>query len=941
MFKIALRKMIKNKGLTICLLLGCLLSVALFSSMPAYSRGVLQRMILKEFEARQIKENTNPLRYQLRMTIGAKDATAENDLAKEEQVHAMFSQLGMEAMQEQVYYTISSVNYQHVALEGEASSSKSQRSALSAATGFENHVEIIAGRMASQSMMDGEYEVIVSESALRSRDMMLGSRYQTASMKTNDEEPYYFRVVGVFRQKDLSDPYWFSGVDTTGFRIPVAAFMDLIGEAKKDVSFQKAWFFPLDYASLQVENVDGVYEAVTTQQGEKTGFVVYLSNIRVFEDYFQKREEIGLFLWVLMVPIAALLAFYIVMISSLVFDHDRNEIALIKSRGAGRLQVFMLYVWQSLLISAVAFAGGIPLGMGLCNVLGSANGFLQFVGRSPLQLLLTPQVILYGLGGALLFILAMLLPVLFAREGSIVTQKRRRAAKGNRPFYERAFLDVILLAVSLLGLSFYNDIAGVLTAAGMKSSEVPVNPLLFLLSTLFIFGCGLLFSRLFPYVIRLIYRLGQNAWPPTLYASLIGASRARSRSRFLMIFLVITVSLGIFSSISARTINGNREDRISYMVGADIRLQESWLGVDPSPEYDASGMPVEKEPYELLYTEPPFEKYAALDGVAQTTRVYRNQRATMRAGGRTMLGVNVIAIEPESFAQTVWTRSDLYDYHINHMMNALLANPNVVLLSSATVEELGIGHGDKVEITWKNNKAYLSCVVYDGVDFFPTFDPTPEGSGEKRSYPALVVMNFDLVQSRFLLEPYEVWMDLSDGVSSADVLLQMQENKIRLESFEDVASQTAQLHADPLLQGMNGTLTLSFIITIIITTTGFMIFWVIDLKSRQLQMGIIRSLGMTGTGVMLMLVWEQLLLSVVPMLAGLGIGALASKVFVPMFEFGMVASQAVPAFAVMALPQDFYRVLVILGITILLAMGVLGAMISRMKISQTLKLGED
>ena len=944
MLKIALRKMIKNKWLVTCLFLGCLLSVALFTSLPAYSRGVLQRMIHKEFETRQMTDNTLPLIYQVSHTIRnlpeGENMIAELDQYAEEN---MFEKLQIPATQKVTWNVIERVSYTHLALEGEEQDNKRKTRAFIGTKDFEDHIDLIAGHFPAAEKVAGEYEVLISDHTMYRTQMMLGSLYNATNLSDANGEPVLFRVVGVYTRRDLSDPFWFMGLNQDSIYLDPGIILTLAFTSENSfTSLKRVWSYSLDYSFLKTENVDSFYQTVNNQIEDKNiKYRVNLRDMDVLDDFFTKREEINLFTWVLITPIIVLLAFYIAMISNLIYDHDRVEISLIKSRGASRGKVFTLYVWQSFILAALALAAGIPLGIALCTMLGSANGFLQFVGRTPLDINLRPESIISAFIGAGLFLISMLLPILFARDGSIVSEKRKKSARRAKPFYERFYLDILMLALSLLGFNFYESISTILTRAGMKAGEVPVNPFLFLISVLFIFGSGLFFSRIYPYLIRFVFHIGKNKWPPALYSSLIGASRARSRIRFLMIFLVMTVSLGIFDSVAARTINQNREDRINYATGADIRLEEKWRGVDPNPEYDSSGQLIEKPPQELLYSEPSFDKFLELDGIETATRVYRNTRTSLRLGRESIPNVMVMAIEPDKFSSIAWNRNDLYDYSINHMMNALIANPYTVLLSSNLMEEYNLSSGDPVAVTWKNNTAFLQCDLYDGVDYFPTFDPSPAGTEEKGKTSALVVMNYNLVRDMFRLEPYEIWIKCKPGVSPSYILEQLNENKVSLTRFEDISSQIMMLHNDPMVQGMNGNLTLSFLITIIITATGFMIFWIIDLKSRQLQLGIIRSLGMSQKSVIAMLLWEQLLLSVIPLAAGLGIGNLTASIFVPMFEFGSAAAETVPPFHVFALPEDFLRVAAIVMIVILAAIFVLAAMVSKMKMSQTLKLGED
>ena len=50
MFRFSLRKMLKNRWLTISLLIGYLMAVAIVASMPVYSHAILDRMLQKDLE---------------------------------------------------------------------------------------------------------------------------------------------------------------------------------------------------------------------------------------------------------------------------------------------------------------------------------------------------------------------------------------------------------------------------------------------------------------------------------------------------------------------------------------------------------------------------------------------------------------------------------------------------------------------------------------------------------------------------------------------------------------------------------------------------------------------------------------------------------------------------------------------------------------------------
>ena len=943
MFIVAIRKMIKNKWLIVCLFLGSLLSVSLMTSMPVYSRAILQRMLIKGYEQRRDEIGAHPLNYTVRYAPFRNDPVDPEhlNLLDRYAIEYYYGATGLPCLTYRKSMYINTTAFIHVGLYGDENDKiNSSRMSVVAHSDIKNNINIIHGREPRKA--EGEYEVIATTAAMHSLRLSLDSRYRLTSFTGEDGGPLILRVVGIFEPKDRRDAYWFGATNFNNFvYMDPDVFYPLISSQPRPIYTYTLWEFALDFNALTVENVESVMTTIKTQMDDKSKIMrVSTPHVDVFETYAARQQQLSIFLSVLMVPIVALLIFYIVMISSLIFEYDKNERTLMKSRGAGRLKIFSMYVYQSVIIAVFALAAGVPLSMYLCEIIGSANGFLEFVGRTPLKAVLTRESFIYALAGVLVFLLAMLLPILFSREDSIVDEKRRRA-RSTRPFFEKYFLDVILLAVAFYGMFDYENTSAILTKAGVTATEMPMNPALFLISTVFIFGCGLFFTRVYPYFIKLLFAIGRNAWPPGIYASLISVSRTRSRSRFLMVFLVLTVSLGIFSSAAARTINRNYEDRIMYGVGADIRMKEEWPSVDPDPQY-GPGMEYKRPPDKdmLFSAEPSFEKYLDLEGVADATKVYINDRAVvMKSSVNDVHNVNVMCVVPHEFSNIAWSRSDLYPYHINHMMNAMTANPYTVLLSESLMRKLNLSRGDMVNVTWENNPGSLLCVVYDSIKYFPTYDPTD--IGKSKAPPNLIIMNYELVRQMFRLEPYEVWISVKDGYSSSDIYRQLVDDKVKMLYFLNASSDIVRLKNDPLVQGMNGNLTLSFVITIIITAAGFMIFWIFDLKSRQLQVGIIRSMGMSSIGVIGMLLWEQALMSLVPMLAGLLIGNLSAMIFVPMFEFGVSIAQTVPPFKVFILRSDYLRVGAIVAVIMLFAIAALGFMMSRLKISQTLKLGED
>jgi putative ABC transport system permease protein len=159
---------------------------------------------------------------------------------------------------------------------------------------------------------------------------------------------------------------------------------------------------------------------------------------------------------------------------------------------------------------------------------------------------------------------------------------------------------------------------------------------------------------------------------------------------------------------------------------------------------------------------------------------------------------------------------------------------------------------------------------------------------------------------------------------------------LRVASQEIITEKT-----DPMLQGMNGALTLGFIIIMVMCIIGFLMYWILSIKSRTLQFGILRAMGMKYREIIAMILYEQLLISGVAIFAAIFIGGFASDLFVPLFQYLYSVSEQVPGFVIIPQRSDYLKVYAIILAMLVISFAVLGRLIRKINISKALKLGED
>lgn len=163
----------------------------------------------------------------------------------------------------------------------------------------------------------------------------------------------------------------------------------------------------------------------------------------------------------------------------------------------------------------------------------------------------------------------------------------------------------------------------------------------------------------------------------------------------------------------------------------------------------------------------------------------------------------------------------------------------------------------------------------------------------------------------------------------------------RLSVFLDAGAQLTEKKNDPILQGTNGILTVGFIVVLLLCSVGFLIFWILSIQSRSLLFGIFRAMGMTMREVITMLVNEQLFISGLSIVVGAVVGRLSARLYMPLIQLAYAASDNALPLELVSRSADNVRLFAVVAAVMLVCMVILGVLVSRMKITQALKLGED
>lgn len=941
MIRFIKQKLLHKKWMVISLLIGNILLIAIACSNPMYQGAALQKTLSSKLDAYIQKENANPGVISFVANMKGQDGQEKEYTAMLEEARGAADRLDVE--QDYLIQLNESAKTRGYYVGDRNANRMSKTMKLVSMSDLEKHSTMLSGKMyQDQITADGMLEAVISQKSMSKLDLMIGDVLELSKFQDAKGNPVKVKITGVFSNSEEDDIYWVQSPSDYYMELfisPKVFESSFINLKKQNFVMSTTWHLVFDYKELSAEQIDSLVdeteEIVEETSGQYNTRIDEPAYMEVLREYQVAAKKVTTTLLILQIPVLALLLAFIFMISRQMLDLEQNEIALLKSRGSSKKQILLIYLLQSAILSAISAVVGLPLGYFLCKALGSTNGFLEFIQRKALHITLGPSVFLYMLAAMAVSIAFMVLPVFRDANVTIVNVKHNKNKK-TKNIFQRVYMDVILLVVSLYGLYNFTQQKDTLMTQMLEGESL--DPFLFICSSLFIISASLVALRIQPLLIRIVYLIGKKRWKPSFFASFLQILRTKGKQSFMMVFLMLTVALGIFNATVARTILSNSESNIRYDTGATLVLQEPWE--------NNSVFVADNPDIELTYTEPDFSVYEEMKGVNHATKVYKEDEISTSLGKKMSendVKTSLMAIDTKNFGLTV---SDfdptLLPTHLNHYLNAMAGNPEAVLLSTNFHKKMGVKLGDKITYT-NNDKKEMKGIVYGFFDYFPSYvEQTHELNQEDTLVTTdhyLIVANLAPVQQTIGVKPYQVWIQ-TDG-SSQFIYDYAKKNNIEYTVFEDVASKLIDVKNDALFQGTNGILTMSFIVILILCCTGFLIYWILSIRQRELLFGVFRAMGMTKKEIIQMLINEQIFSSGVSILIGAGLGVLASTLFVPLVQiFYASTDQAVPLQVVFQ-AVDMIRLFSVIGIVIVICMVVLGKLISKINISQALKLGED
>jgi len=940
-FTITFKRLWAQKGLTVAVILGITAAVALIMSVPLYADAIYLH-ILEERMAQEANKRSRPPFAYLYDYIGSWYDPIEWEDTRE--VHSYLTGSGSRSLGLPVEQFVDFYETERYKLFPTGTVTYEDDSALDifvlgAATDLENHIEIVEGRLPAGVTVEGVVEALVTEAAAEEYGLQAGETFTAYDFLNENESnlpEFPVTITGIWKPIDEESSYWFfdpAVFDDTLF-VPEETISQWLAPQIEGELNRAVWYFVLDGSDVTTEDVGRLIGGAALVERRIANLLTDISGsmtpIDSLRQYRSSAEALRVLMTAFNIPIVGLVLAFIILIVGLAVDQRRNEIAVMRSRGATPWQIVAFALVEGLVLGVLAFALGTAVSISIAAFMGKTRSFLDFSGGNWLAINMNQTAIRSGLLAIALALFAQIVPTLSASKDTIITYKQEQARAFKKPWWQRAWVDFILLALSIYGFYLLQQ-QGTLIAVG-ETDDPFSNPLLFVLPTLAIFSLTLLFIRLFPWLMEAI------SWVLTKTNSvgllLAGRELARTPRTYAMplILLVLTVSLAAFTASLAYTVDLQLYDDALYKIGSDISLYGAGREFGTNSAF--SGLPGSEgneDRNRAIFL--PMSEYLEFPGVESAARVGQYS-ASAQVGGSKTNGV-FYGIDRGEFGQTSFWRWDFADPQLNTLLNNLASSPEAILVSQDFLQENGLRVGDlfRLDVSTTDGSAELDTQIVGTLDYFPTWYPEEDGP----IFVGNLDMLFTMTGGQY---PYTVWLKMSENVDEATFKETLKERGLFGWTWDEAFTIIDEEQKRPQRQGLFGQLSVGFVAAALLTVLGYFMYALFSFRRRFISLGILRAVGLS-TGQMITLVATE---TAVLILTGLTLGTIfgvwISNLFIPYLQTGSNASDLVPPYLVEIAWPAIYQIYGLFLLLFLAALLVLAIMLRRMKIFQAIKLGE-
>ena len=805
--------------------------------------------------------------------------------------------------------------------------------------------EIVDGEWpAPDNSSEGPIKVAVSEVMADDAFMNIGDVY---TIGDNIE----IQVVGIWRPINSIDPIWFETYEvayTDKLWIPEETYRARVGNSIRQLVFYASWYVIVNEKSLNYQLAPQYARGITRLSLELNrllpGTTIDYSPLESLTAYQKRADALTTLFYAVGAPMIILALLFIGLTARIAVQQYEQETATMRGRGTSWVQIAFLNLTESIILVIISLPLALVGGWLAASVIGQTVSFLKFTARPWLPFAFVGLNYLWLAIAIVLIVGARFFPILSISRTTIVRMKQEQTRGGRKPFWERYYLDFILLVPGIYAFLIMRGIAKpakFLAKLQVASNEQYRDPLLFVAPALFAMAVCMIMLRLVPLFMRVLAAIIERLPGVWAYLSMQQITRRPQDHASALLLIMISLSLSIFSASSAKTLDQWLYDSVYYSTGADWSIHEyvmqggsSASSYGPPSSSSSSTTLSDLDIYTAGYVS--LEDHLRLPSIAGGTRVGKYKGIFSFGVGE--LPCLIMGIDRLDFPNVAFYRDDFASESLGVLMNALGAEPLGVLIPNDLAKENKLRVGDQIIISTVVLDQVLErdMIIVGTYEYFPTIYPARD--------PTLILNLDSLFENSDEVVGYDLWFNLRPNTD-----ITVLNRQIRQMIGADIAiikeqgnapQEIKDGQAKPERVGLFGILNVGFIATGLMPGIGFVLYSYASLRRRFIQLGILQAIGLSVKQLIGYLVSEQFLLMGIAISCGAAIGLVTCYIFMPFLQVGAAPGVQVPPFKVLIGWAEAGWLS--LGFSAVLFLTTLGtvAYLARLKVFQAVKMGE-
>ncbi|MDE2857387.1 MAG: ABC transporter permease [Chloroflexota bacterium] len=940
-FIVALKRLLAQPLLSLATIVGLTVAVALVLTIPIYSESVAFRILTERLTEGPDRINRPPFSFMFsyigswNQPVNWEDIGGLDRYLREQGG----DELGLRATR--IVRHLETQNFR--LYPADETNYRDERRSLDYVSfgtteNIEAQVELVEGVFpppadpAPNSVVD----VMIHEEFASEFGMQAGEVYAGYNWRLQNDDPMQIttiRIAGIWRPRDDESEYWFyrPNVFKDILLINEATYVNRLAPNTESEINLAVWYLVTDGSSVNTSRVDELLrrhndtEKIADQY--LPGTYIQASPEEELKPYQRIVTVLTLTLTVFSIPIVALLIAFLVMLVGLVVDGQRNETAVMRSRGASPFQVVGLTTVEGIIMGVIALVIGMIMATAFTQLIGTTRSFMDFRWGHHF-IVSIPPTIGSTIALALAFtILIRVVPTIGAARHTIVSYKMDKSRLLRRPWWQRLGVDILLLA--LISYFYYQVVqqGGLIDVeGGTRNIDQAYNqPFVFLLPPLTIFALTLFILRFLPPILRFMAWLIQ--WSNSVGLLIVTRQLERSPGAYYLplILLVTTISLGIYTASFARTIDRYLYEQQYYKIAADmsVRVFSQTGGGIPG-----AGGGSEEPPAYMHISE--FTSMPHVSGATRIGEYTAKARLTM-----TSVEGRYVGIDRADLGPVIFWRPDFASYRLGYLTNALALQQDSVLVSREFLDQRGLDIGDLLELDIRSGGDVfkINLQIVGSLEYFPRWYPEDDGP--------LFVGNLDFLFEQAQQElAHRVIARIEPEFDPRVFTRALFDRGATGVLIEEPTTRIDREQSRPERQGLFGLLSIGFITSSLATMIGFLLYTVFSYRRRYVELGILRAIGLSQASMMLSVAWELGLLIVMGLALGVGIGLAVSVLYIPYMQFVSSLEGVVPPYVITMAWTEIAQIVALFLGTFLLIMIILLVILRRMRIFQAVKLGE-